>query len=397
MTRRISVLSVVVGALVFVFAAAPAAFAQDIGSAPSTLTFGHDDALDGTPGEIVSGAFGGDDGVTDPLDPTLRVPNSFESFPFVVPEGDPSGSITVNVTWQDPRLDIDLYLYRYKRDGTTLVPTSIASSASFGDNDEELTYYPAIASNPVEPGRYLVVVDNWCTDETDPVAIAIGGCGIGDPIPTDEDDFIGKVTFGAGLPFNAPPTAGLTGPDSVKAGDVATFTAAATDADGRVANYAFDLDGDGRFETDNATSNVVVKRFDTAGSFNVGVRVTDDAGARSYASKKLTVTAAASTATLPRTLITGFKLNRPVFGGRSRSKLKVTYRLREAGRVTLSLWRGKKRVKRLVDDKARAGGRTYRVTVKPRGLRRGNYTLRLRARSSQGATKQTAKLFAKRL
>lgn len=373
--------------------AVPAAWAQDIGSAPDTLSFGHDDSLDGTPGEIVSGAFGGEDGIADPL--AQRVPNSYETFAFVVPEGNPSGSVTVNVTWQDPRLDIDLYLYRYKRDGTTLVPLSIASSASFGDNDEELTYYPAIASNPVEPGRYLVVVDNWCTDEADPVAIDIGGCGIGDPVPTDEDDFIGKVTFGAGLPFNTAPTAAITGPATVKRGGTATFTAAATDPDGRVANYAFDLDGDGRFETDNATANVVAKRFDTPGSYNIGLRVTDDAGGHGYASTKLVVTAEAGVAA--RTLITGFRLNRPVFGGRGKAKLKVSYRLREAGRVTLSLWRGKKRVKRLVDDKARAAARTYRVTLKPRGLKRGRYTLRLTARTSNGQTRQIAKLFAKRL
>ena len=251
------------------------------------------------------------------------------------------------MTWQDPRIDLDVYVYRKNTANGVIAPTSITSSASFGDTDESATYYNAIAANPIEPDTYVVVVDNWCTRNADPAA-APDGCDITDEnedpvdIP-DEDDFVGTVTFGAKLPSNVLPSAGLSGPTAVKQGGLATFTASGTDAGGVINSFAFDLDGDGRFEIENGPSGTVTKRFDTAGRFNVGVRVTDNQGGRGYKSQWLEVQAPPV-----KQLVSRFSLDRPVFGGRKKRSLKVTYRVREAATVSLSLYRGKKRVKRLV-------------------------------------------------
>ena len=73
----------------------------------------------------------------------------------------------------------------------------------------------------------------------------------------------------------------------------------------------------------------------------------------------------------------------------------VRYRLRERSRVTVSLYRGSKRVRRLSRGSKRAN-RTFRIVVAPRGLRRATYTVRLSARTASGK-RQRARLSSRRL
>jgi hypothetical protein len=90
-------------------------------------------------------------------------------------------------------------------------------------------------------------------------------------------------------------------------------------------------------------------------------------------------------------LLRSFKLQRPVFGGRRGTPLRVAYRLTRAARVTLTVSRGGRRVVRSVAD--RAAGRTYRIALAPR--RRGVYRVRLTAQD--GGRRVTATLTARRL
>ena len=74
-----------------------------------------------------------------------------------------------------------------------------------------------------------------------------------------------------------------------------------------------------------------------------------------------------------------------------------SYRLREAGRVILSLYRGKKRIGRLSAGNRR-GNRAYRVKVSSRRLRKGaTYRVRIFVRSADGTHVQRARVSAKRL
>ena len=93
--------------------------------------------------------------------------------------------------------------------------------------------------------------------------------------------------------------------------------------------------------------------------------------------------------------ITAFTLARPVFGGRKNSALGVSYRLRTSGRTTVELLRGSRRVRRLARTRVRPGGRTQRVRVSARGLRRGDYRVRVTVRS--GGRRTVATLTARRL
>ena len=81
-------------------------------------------------------------------------------------------------------------------------------------------------------------------------------------------------------------------------------------------------------------------------------------------------------------LLPSFKLRRPVFGGVGRrSGLEIAYRVSAAARVTVTVRRGSRVVKRFADRPSPAD-RTVRLRVPLRGLRRGQYTVALEARSA---------------
>ncbi len=74
-------------------------------------------------------------------------------------------------------------------------------------------------------------------------------------------------------------------------------------------------------------------------------------------------------------LLERFRLARPVFGGTAGTPLKASFRLGSKADVTLSIVRGGKTIRRVV-KRGVSGGR---VNVRPKGLARGLYTVRLQA------------------
>ncbi|HEY8867361.1 MAG TPA: PKD domain-containing protein, partial [Solirubrobacteraceae bacterium] len=89
----------------------------------------------------------------------------------------------------------------------------------------------------------------------------------------------------------APPVAALTAaPNPVAAGAPVTLSAAgSSDPDGTIANYAFDLNGDGTFETNNGASPTVTTTYSALGTVNPGVQVTDNDGGKATATVAVTV------------------------------------------------------------------------------------------------------------
>ena len=84
-----------------------------------------------------------------------------------------------------------------------------------------------------------------------------------------------------------------------------------------------------------------------------------------------------------------------MFGGRSNRAVDVTYRLGVTGRTTLELLRGSRRVRRLAPTRVRLQGRAHRVRIVSKGLRRGDYRVRVTVRS--GGRTTAATLTARRL
>jgi hypothetical protein len=80
-------------------------------------------------------------------------------------------------------------------------------------------------------------------------------------------------------------------------------------------------------------------------------------------------------------LLNKFKLERPVFGGPRQVTLKAAYRLATAARVTVTITKGSKVVKRYKAVN-RAAKKTYRITLPAKRRARGDYKIRLQATSA---------------
>ncbi|MDA8745803.1 CotH kinase family protein [Rubripirellula amarantea] len=139
----------------------------------------------------------------------------------------------------------------YNVDGTTLV-----DSVTFGEQSTDVSY-----------GRF----PNGSSTFLELSAATPGAANTNDVITT-----------------NSEPTADAGGPYTGTVGDSVSLTGAASvDSDGMISSYAWDLDNDGDY--DDATG--VTASFDAsvAGTFIVGLQVTDDGGATDTATATITV------------------------------------------------------------------------------------------------------------
>jgi hypothetical protein len=93
-------------------------------------------------------------------------------------------------------------------------------------------------------------------------------------------------------------------------------------------------------------------------------------------------------------LLNQFKLERPVFGGPRRVTLKASYRLAAAARVTVTITKGSKVIKRYKAVK-RAAKKTYRITLPAKRRARGDYKIRLQA--TAGGQRVNSVLTSRRL
>ena len=90
---------------------------------------------------------------------------------------------------------------------------------------------------------------------------------------------------------DAPPTASFTAsPNPADVGETVQFNGAgSSDPDGSVASYAWDLDGDGSFETSTGSTPTTSRAYATGGTVTVGLRVTDNDGATAVTTRVVTV------------------------------------------------------------------------------------------------------------
>jgi hypothetical protein len=110
----------------------------------------------------------------------------------------------------------------------------------------------------------------------------------------------------ASAPANEPPTVTTTGPYAVSEGGTVNVSANGLDPEGGPVTYAWDLDGDGTFETPGQT--VTFAADDGPTSQDITVRVTDGGGLTGTATTKVTVSNVEPTATFgaPASASAGF-------------------------------------------------------------------------------------------
>jgi uncharacterized delta-60 repeat protein len=162
------------------------------------------------------------------------------------------------------------------------------------------SYEHAKADRPIRPGQQVtfnatasndpdgtVAGYAWdldgdgVTDHTGPTASASYGAGNHGVLLTVTDDTGLKANTGVTLAVVAnknPGVAIIEPPAEPQAGKAFTLTALAGDSDGGVVAYAWDLDGNGTYETQTGTTPKVTTAFNTSGQHLVGARVIDDEG-----------------------------------------------------------------------------------------------------------------------
>jgi PKD repeat protein len=112
---------------------------------------------------------------------------------------------------------------------------------------------------------------------------------------TDADDHQASPTVTRQITVqNVAPMAQIAfSPAAPETGQPVSFSAAgASDSDGTIVDYRWDLDGDGVFETDTGAQPQATRSYSTPGTFAVTVRVQDNDGATATAGSSARVVAA---------------------------------------------------------------------------------------------------------
>jgi len=164
--------------------------------------------------------------------------------------------------------------------------------------------------------------------------------------------------LGVAVVSNRDPVPSLSAsPAKVAGGRRVTFDASASsDPEGLQRRYAWDLDGNGSFETDGATTPTIARTYSGTTTFIARVRVSDPHGASGVAGAPVSVDSI-----------------RPVIAGLTVRGSVITYRLSEPARVTIKLQRksGKRwRRFRLLRQNGVAGRNRLRARSRARAASR---------------------------
>jgi hypothetical protein len=198
--------------------------------------------------------------------PVSGPPCTYEAHEFEITPDQANGAFSVTITWGSEDDDWDLFVYKVLPGGTVDESSPVAKSAQGGTTEERATLLSS-PDRPIEAGKYRIYVDNWAA---------------ADP------SWKGVVQFEAFVPGNKRPNAALTAPASATTSDfVALDASGSSDPDGTIENYAWDLNGDGRFELDGGSPQLAHKF--PAGRRHVSVRVRDNKGGVDFATQTINV------------------------------------------------------------------------------------------------------------
>lgn len=99
----------------------------------------------------------------------------------------------------------------------------------------------------------------------------------------------------AGCGGNSSPVANAGSNHSVQVGDIVSFSGTGMDADGSIAEYEWDFDGDGIYDWSSGTTGSTTHVYGTAGTYTAVLRVTDNEGAADTDTCTITISQKIST------------------------------------------------------------------------------------------------------
>lgn len=193
--------------------------------------------------------------------------------------------------------------------GTVSPAPALAANRSIQVVDNDFT--PSLVG--VKPGESVT----WTSSGANPHNVHFEDGGLIAPLPPIPGPWTTSRTFAAagayryycdihgapggqgmsGIVFvnatgNVSPTASFTtSPNRAQVGAPVSFNASGSrDPDGSIAQYEWDLDGDGSFETNTGTTPSASRSYTSAGTVTVKLRVTDSGGDTAEATRSLEVT-----------------------------------------------------------------------------------------------------------
>jgi PKD repeat protein len=241
--------------------------------------------------------------------PGAAVSTNATDVPKAIPDG--TGSATSAVTITDPGrvADVNVSIARITHtwvgdlrieligpDGTTVLLADQPGGKDNGGDNLVNTVFDDEASTPLSAGSApytgtfrpqgrLGAFDGKQTNGAWTLKVS-------DVATDDSGSIVGWGTrlsaAACDIASNAPPSAAFTvAPQPASTGQTVTFTSTSSDPDGTVASQAWDTDNDGTF--DDGTGGAASRSFATAGTYTVRLRVTDNRGLSSIASKTVTI------------------------------------------------------------------------------------------------------------
>jgi hypothetical protein len=188
---------------------------------------------------------------------------TYEDFPVTIKPDERNGAFTVGLLWNNPADDWDLYVYQKIGNQTEQVGSSTSGAPG---TEEQATIQPQ-GEGPVEAGQYIVRVQNYSS---------------ADP------NFRGVGKFSPFTEPNRRPRARLKVRRRASSRKRVRLNASrSSDPDGRIVSYAFDLDGDGSME--RVSKKPRIRHRFRPGRHRIGLRVTDNQGARAYTNATINV------------------------------------------------------------------------------------------------------------
>jgi probable HAF family extracellular repeat protein len=185
--------------------------------------------------------------------------------------------------------------------GTTVTISSTGPPPSAGFSLGDPSRFYEISTSASFTGSVQVCIDYTGIDfggATPTLQHYEGGTWVTVPATIDAatSTICGSVTslspfamFGASETTNEAPTVAAGGPYSVPEGGLTTLTASGSDPEGELLSYAWDLDGDGTFESPDASVTFSAALLDGPSTHDVAVQVTDAGSLTAAASTSVTV------------------------------------------------------------------------------------------------------------